>query len=89
MGRALWVRMLFVLAEYQRRGVGRLLLNQAQRQADETGLPVRLRVMKVNPARTFYEQNGFQVYKEADEFFYMERAATGAPARRSHVCCGM
>ena len=70
---ALWVRMLFVLEEFQSRGIGRYLLNQAQAQAESHGVPVRLRVMKVNPAWAYYERNGFRVYKEADEFFYMER----------------
>lgn len=72
-GGALWVRMLFVLIAYQRRGIGKELLRLSQLQAQGSGLPVRLRVLKANPAKRFYEEQGFMVYEESDEFFYMQR----------------
>jgi GNAT superfamily N-acetyltransferase len=71
----LWVQMLFVLPEFQRRGVGRCLLAQVQEAAKEAHLPVRLRVMRVNPARNYYDQLGFVSFKEDKDFLYFERAA--------------
>jgi GNAT superfamily N-acetyltransferase len=72
---ALWVRMIFILPEYQRRGIGTELLNRAVSQATKAGIPVRLRVLKVNPAKQYYEQIGFEVYDRPDEFVYMQRAS--------------
>ncbi|MDP2370818.1 GNAT family N-acetyltransferase [Rhodoferax sp.] len=71
---ALWVRMLFVMEKFQRRGVGRHLLSQAQSQASAAGVPIRLRVLTVNPAKAYYEAQRFRVYQEEDDFLYMERA---------------
>jgi GNAT superfamily N-acetyltransferase len=70
----LWVQMLFVLPEFQRRGVGRSLLAQVQEAAREARLPVRLRVMRVNPARYYYDHLGFVSFKEEDDFLYFEWA---------------
>jgi GNAT superfamily N-acetyltransferase len=70
-----WVQMLFVLPEFQRRGVGKHLLDQLQRAANQAHLPVRLRVMRVNPARYYYEHLGFSGFKEDDRFVYYQRAA--------------
>jgi len=72
---ALWIQMLFVLPRFQRRGVGRHLLSRAQEQAQALGVPVRLRVMRVNPARHYYEQFGFRRYSEDDDFLYFGRRA--------------
>jgi ribosomal protein S18 acetylase RimI-like enzyme len=46
-------------------------------EAESLGLPVRLRVMKVNPrAKAFYERLGFTVISEIETHFTMERALT-------------
>jgi GNAT superfamily N-acetyltransferase len=49
---------LFLLPEFQSRGVGRACMEWVMSQ----GMPVRLRVLKVNPrARAFYERLGFEL----------------------------
>ena len=52
---------LMVAPEFQNRGLGGALLRQLLREAQARRLPVRLQVMKVNPARHLYERMGFTV----------------------------
>jgi GNAT superfamily N-acetyltransferase len=67
------VHQLFVLPEHQSRGIGRECMLLVMQEARELGLPVRLRVMKVNPrARAFYERLGFASYGEFDAHDLME-----------------
>lgn len=56
----LWLEMVLVLPDYQGRGIGRLMLEFAQRQAKEAQKPLRLSVLKVNPAHVFYRHLGFE-----------------------------
>jgi ribosomal protein S18 acetylase RimI-like enzyme len=64
---------LFILPEYQRRGIGSGLLEDLLTEAGQSGLPVRLRVLRVNPAKGLYERYGFRVTSEEPERFYMQR----------------
>jgi len=66
---------LFILPEYQRQGVGTHLLRGVLSDAATAGLPVRLRVLRCNPAKALYERHGFRVTSETPERFYMERVA--------------
>jgi ribosomal protein S18 acetylase RimI-like enzyme len=63
---------LYILPEYQRRGIGTLLIKSVIEGAFQEGLPVRLRVLKVNPARRLYERLGFTVVEEAYTHYYMK-----------------
>lgn len=55
------VNQLLVLPEYQGRGVGRRCMLLIQDEARRLGVPVRLRVLKVNPrALAFYVRLGFR-----------------------------
>jgi ribosomal protein S18 acetylase RimI-like enzyme len=45
-------------------------------QADELGLPVRLGVVRFNPALGLYERLGFKTVGEDQYKFYMERPAS-------------
>ena len=65
---------LFVLPEYQRQGIGAKVLAIVAAQARSLHLPVRLRVLRVNPAKAFYERHGFRVTSESPERVFMERA---------------
>jgi len=64
---------LFLLPEYQNSGIGNrcmLLLMDEARQLD---LPIRLRVLKVNPkALAFYQRLGFNLSGEIDTHHLME-----------------
>jgi ribosomal protein S18 acetylase RimI-like enzyme len=61
-----------IMPEHQRHGIGASLLCQVQASAATRGLPVRLNVLKVNPARALYERLGFTVVGEDDVRWYME-----------------
>ena len=66
---------LFVLPEYQRSGIGTQLVGAIVQRAKQLGVPVRLRVLRVNPAKRLYERLGFLVTSEEPERFYMQSAA--------------
>lgn len=61
-----------LLPDYQRRGIGTLLLQELLAHAKKKQLPVRLMVLQVNPARQLYERLGFSIYSEDRERYYME-----------------
>jgi ribosomal protein S18 acetylase RimI-like enzyme len=61
------VNQLFILPEHQGKGVGRACMLLIMEEAQQLRLPVRLRVLKVNPrARAFYERLGFRCTGERD-----------------------
>jgi ribosomal protein S18 acetylase RimI-like enzyme len=64
---------LYILPEHQGRGIGRHVLQGLLAEASAACLPVRLRVLRVNPARRLYERHGFTITSESPERFYMER----------------
>jgi ribosomal protein S18 acetylase RimI-like enzyme len=65
---ALSLELIEILPEYQGRGIGRALI----REVIARGVPVELRVLKVNPrARALYERLGFQVTGASSTHFYM------------------
>jgi [ribosomal protein S5]-alanine N-acetyltransferase len=65
---------LYIVPEHQRQGIGAHVLRLVLSEAQAAGLPVRLRVLRNNPAKGFYERYGFSVVSEAPERFFMERA---------------
>ena len=69
------VDQIYLLPEHQRRGVGTELMLRVFDQAAAASKPVRLRVLKVNPARSFYEKLDFRVAAVDEDYTYMERAA--------------
>ena len=70
------VNQLFLLPGHQGKGIGRRCMSRIMEEARQLGLPVRLRVMKVNPrARAFFQQLGFMRTRETDTHDLMERAS--------------
>ena len=65
----LWLEMLLVLPEYQNRGLGARILHSIQAGASLKKKPLRLSVLKVNPACDFYRRFGFEIRSE-DAFSY-------------------
>jgi ribosomal protein S18 acetylase RimI-like enzyme len=57
---------IMVAPEFQNQGVGTAVLLHLQAVARALGVPIRLQVLKVNPARKLYERLGFSVV-EAEE----------------------
>jgi ribosomal protein S18 acetylase RimI-like enzyme len=63
---------LYILPEYQRRRIGSHLVSKLLEEAREKHIPVKLGVLKVNPARHFYEKLGFGVVGETETHYQME-----------------
>lgn len=63
--------MLCLFPSHQGRGIGRSLVSVLQREAAARRVPLLLDVLKVNPARGFYERLGFGVEGESEYFFHM------------------
>jgi ribosomal protein S18 acetylase RimI-like enzyme len=67
------VNQLLVLPEHQGRAIGRHCMLALMDEARRLGVPVRLRVMKVNPrACAFYERLGFRRTGETETHDLME-----------------
>lgn len=63
---------LFILPSHQNRGIGARIVRRLAREAREAGKPLRLRVLEVNPARKFYEREGFRVVATTPGRLHME-----------------
>ncbi len=68
----LQLEQIFLLPEHQRGGVGTKLVVRLQEDARRLNLPLRLRVLRVNPAKRLYERLGFRVVDETPERIFME-----------------
>jgi ribosomal protein S18 acetylase RimI-like enzyme len=69
------VHQLFILPEYQNKGIGRQCMTLILEQARALQLPVRLRVLKVNPrALAFYQRLGFTHTGETNTHILLEKA---------------
>jgi len=64
---------LLIRPEFQRLGLGTQILKEVLALADDRRLPVRLRVLRVNPARRLYERHGFLVVSEDETHYTMIR----------------
>lgn len=62
-----------ILPEYQNKGIGSAIMLKIIQQAQDRKQCVTLQVLKVNPARRFYERLGFFVEDEDDVHFKMKR----------------
>lgn len=69
---AVFLLRIYILPEYQGRGIGTQLLESVKTKAFREGLPVTLRVLKVNPARNWYERLGFVVTEERETHYCMK-----------------
>jgi ribosomal protein S18 acetylase RimI-like enzyme len=63
---------LYIAKEFQRRGFGTQLLNRLFVEARDSNVPIRLRVLAVNPAKKLYERLGFVVVESTLERYFME-----------------
>jgi GNAT superfamily N-acetyltransferase len=67
------VNQLFLLPEHQGKGIGRRCMLLIMEEARQLGLPVRLRVIKINPrALAFFQRVGFVCTDETDTHHLME-----------------
>jgi GNAT superfamily N-acetyltransferase len=70
-----FLELIEILPAYQLAGIGTAVIRQILSQAMDQGLPVALRVLKVNPARVFYERLGFVVTEETATHYLMSTPA--------------
>jgi GNAT superfamily N-acetyltransferase len=63
---------MYIRPSHQNRGIGTWLVRELAREAKESGRPLRLRVLSVNPARRLYEREGFRVISTTPERVFME-----------------
>jgi len=68
------LHILYLFPIFQGLGIGRTLVSSLQREAAERNVPLQLKVLKVNPAKGFYERLGFLVEEETEHFFCMQNA---------------
>lgn len=61
-----------LLPEYQKRGIGTKLIKDILEKAEAKNKPVRLQVLKVNPAVNLYEKLGFRIWAETETHFQMK-----------------
>jgi len=65
---------LFLLPEFQSKGIGEGCMERIIQEANSLGVPIHLRVAKVNPrGKAFYTRFGFVTYKESETHDLMER----------------
>ena len=62
-----------LLPEHQNRGIGAQYLRELNEESEKTGVPVRLQVLKTNPAQHLYERLGFVKTGEDELYLQMER----------------
>lgn len=75
----LFIDKLYIAPAFQNRGLGAQVLRRKVEEAAARGLPVKLSVLTTNPARKFYEREGFSVETETAE---RRRMVSVAPASR-------
>ena len=68
------INQLFILPEYQNRGLGRASMTVLIERSHSLKLPLRLRVLKMNPrAVEFYQRFNFEITGETETHLLMER----------------
>jgi ribosomal protein S18 acetylase RimI-like enzyme len=70
-----WIHLVDIalLPAHRNRGIGAQLIKDLLDEAATAGLPVRLQVLKNNPAAELYERLGFRKTGESGMHFQMER----------------
>ena len=70
---ALLLAQLFIDRPFQRRGIGTQVILRLIDEGNRANQPLRLNVVKINPAVRLYERLGFRVVQEDERKFYMRR----------------
>ena len=61
----------YVMQEMQRRGIGTQVLRTLLTHASDQSKAITLAVVKINPARHFYERHGFRITHKDKQKIYM------------------
>ncbi len=68
------LRKIYLLPEFQRRGIGSALLRRLIEDSEVSHLPIELRYLIVNPVASLYERFGFRKAKVEPPHVYVRRA---------------
>jgi len=68
---------LFILPDYQNKGIGTHLLKSILSKADQLGRNVTLRFLKSSRVKSLYVRNGFRLVYTSEVAHHMERKAAG------------
>ena len=66
-----FLRALEIHPEYQGKGIGTAIVNKIISDGTQKMNPIRLQVLKVNPARRLYDRLGFSVVEETSTHYIM------------------
>ena len=66
-----FLRVIEIHPTYQRRGLGTTIIQKVIDEAARQTKPVRLQVLKVNPAKRLYDRLGFAVIQETSTHYVM------------------
>jgi 2-amino-4-hydroxy-6-hydroxymethyldihydropteridine diphosphokinase len=69
---ALRLLKIFIVPSYQNRGIGSHLVRQLCERSLVSGKPLRLRVLRSNPARRLYERLGFALTEATQTHYHLE-----------------
>lgn len=69
----IWFGPIFILPEYQNKGIGTFLVKQFKREADSKNISLKLQTLKINEgAKRLYEGLGFKILSENEVHWQME-----------------
>jgi ribosomal protein S18 acetylase RimI-like enzyme len=72
--REIFLANIHVHPDYQNQGIGSRVIKSLLVEAEQQGVPVSLKVLKVNEAaRRLYERFGFSIEEEAEDYYLMRR----------------
>lgn len=63
----------YLLAAFQRQGIGTQVLQSVLQEADAKGLPAKLEYLKWNPVGSLYKRHGFEVVEENEIHYFLVR----------------
>ena len=69
---------IYIATSHRSKGLGSAIIRDVLAQAALAGKPVKLRVLRPNPARELYERLGFRVAEESETHFAMEARSLAA-----------
>jgi GNAT superfamily N-acetyltransferase len=71
---SLYLHQLMLLPSFQSRGIGSVCVRLLEHEARELSMPIRLRVLRVNPrALALYLASGYEIVGESDSHVTLER----------------
>lgn len=70
-GDMILIRSIEIVPEWQNRGIGSAMLKDVLGEGKRHRVPVRLQVLRVNPARSLYERLGFVTVGETETHYVM------------------